>query len=303
SILLPYFIGLIIGAITMALTTINLTSTIYSVSINTTNHVCQNGDKCIFSDNNISKLYTSLSDLGIKKGAKLNKIPPNKAIKNKLILNSPQISEVYIEQKGVYITVNILEAKLPTNDIKTDLVATHSGIVVKTDIISGEPKVKIGDIVLKGDTLIKNTGTPANGTVVLRAFYHENAIFDEKQITYERTGKTENINNISLFGLELNSDKKSKFTLFEAEEKHKFLSVNTLLPIKLHQTTFYELRKKEETISFGLKEAEVKQTLQEKTKLLLPKNAEIKNTNFTVKQEGSRFLVTCYIETYLTLSI
>ena len=42
---------------------------------------------------------------------------------------------------------------------------------------------------------------------------------------------------------------------------------------------------------------------EEKTKLLVPENAEIKNTTFTVKQEGSRFLLTCYIETYLTLKI
>ena len=296
-------IGLLLGLIIMTLTTLNLTNSVQLITINSNNHVCQNGDKCIFIENNLLSVYNTLENLGVKKGVNINNIPSNKTIKNQLMKKHPQISEVFVEKKGVNILINIQEAKLPTNDIKTDLIAPHPGIVIKTDVTSGTLKVKIGDIVLKGDTLIKNTGTPASGTVVLRAFYHESTIYNETQITYERTGKTQNVNNLSLLGIKLNSSQKTNFNLYEAEEKYKYLSVNTLLPIKVHQTTFYELKKKEETISFGLKEAEIKQNLQDKTQHLLPENAEIKNTNFTIKQEGSRFLVTCYIETYLTLSI
>ena len=39
------------------------------------------------------------------------------------------------------------------------------------------------------------------------------------------------------------------------------------------------------------------------TKKQIPINSEIKNTTFTLKQETSRYLITCYIETYLTLEV
>jgi len=296
-------IGLLVGITVITLTTINLTSSISSVSINTANHSCQNGDKCILNEKNISQIYDSLENLGIKKGNSLKNIPTNKTIKTELIINHPQISEVYVEKKGVNVVVNILEAKLPTNEIKTDLIASHSGIVIKTDVSSGSLKVKLGDIVLKGETLIKNTGTPAKGTVVLRAFYHESTIYNETQITYERTGKTQHINSLSLFNIKLNNSKKTKFSLYETEEKHKYSSVNTLLPIKVHQTTYYELKKNEQIVPFELNRQSTLELLKEKTLLLVPQNAQVRNTTFTTKQEGSRFLVTCYVETYLTLSI
>ena len=287
-------IGLFTGIIIMLLTTINITSTIHSVSIYTQNHICQNGDKCIFNKKNISSLYDALASLGIKSGAKLNHIPSNIAVKTKLI---------FVEKKGVFDNVKILESKLPTNEVTTNLIAPHSGIVVKTDVTSGNLKVKIGDIVFKGDTLIENTGTPASGTVQLRAFYHENTIYNENQITYEKTGNVFYSNNLCFFGINLNSNKKPNFKLYETTEVQKYLSVNTLLPIKVHQTAYHELKMKETKVSFELKKEQIYKDLELKTRQLIPENAEIKNTKFTLKQEGSRFLITCYVETYLTLKI
>ena len=196
-----------------------------------------------------------------------------------------------------------MESKLPLNQIKTDLIAEHSGIVIKTNVTSGELKVKIGDIVLKGDTLIKNTGTPAKGSVVLRSFYHENLIFNEKQITYTRTGNKTNVNNLSLLGFKLNSTKNINYKIYETEVKNKYVSVNSILPIKLNQTTYYELEKKEITLSFEKEKDRLYKELEALTETKIPVNAEIKNTTFTLKQEDSRYLITCYKETYLTQEI
>ena len=296
-------IGLTVGIIAMLFTTFNMTNKIYSVNIITQNHTCQNGDQCIFNQNNIKKLYSSLELLGIKAGLNINNKLNMQTIKQKLMLEYDQISDVSIERKGVVYNVNILEAKLPTNQIKTNLIAEESGIVIKTNVTSGNLKVKIGDIILKGDTLIENTGTPACGTVTLRSFFHQNTIFNEEQITYERTGRSQNINNLELFSINIKSNQECNFAIYETEVKNKYLSVNTLLPIKLQQTTFYELKKKENLITFESQKEKLYSELETKTRLLIPEKAEIKNTNFTLKQEGSRYLITCYIETYLTFSI
>ena len=296
-------VGLIIGVITMALTTINITSNIYSVKITSQNHNCQNGEHCIFNESNISKLYASLESFGIKEGAKISNVSSYQKIKQELMIEFSQISDVSIQRKGVIYYVNILEAKLPTNQVKTNLIAEESGIVIKTNVTSGNLKVKIGDIVLKGDILIENTGTPACGTVTLRSFFHQNTIFNEEQITYERTGRSQINNNLEFFSINIKSNQECNFSIYETEITNKYLTVNSLLPIKLKQTTFYELKKKESLVTFESEKEKLYNELEEKTKLLVPLNAEIKNTTFTQKQEGSRYLITCYIETYLTLSI
>ena len=296
-------IGLILGIILMALTTLNLTNSVQTITINQKNHTCQNGDKCIFKEPNFTLLFTAIEDLGIKKNQKLTKLPSNKSIKNKLMLDFPQISDVSIKQNGVNVTIDILEAKLPTNEIKTNLVAPTNGIVIKTEVISGKLKVKNGDIVLKGDILIENTGTPAKGTVTLRSFVHESTIFNENQISYIKTGNKMHINNISLFGLKIKSNKKCNYKLFKTEQTHKYLSLNAILPIKLNQITYYELKKQENNITFESQKDSIYKELEEKTNKLIPLNAEIKNTSYTLKQEGSRYLITCYKELYLTLTI
>lgn len=296
-------IGLTVGIMIIALTTINLTNHVHKVEINTKNHSCQNGDSCIFNETNIANLYSKLESLGIKKNQKISKLPSNKDVKIELMSTFPQISEVYIQTKGVVVDVNILEAKLPTNSVKNNLVASENGIVIRLNVTSGKAKVKIGDVVLKGQTLIENTGTPVCGEVAIRAFYHQNTIFNENQITYQRTGRKKQVNSLSLFGINLKSNKKCNFNIYETQETNKYISLNSLLPIKLNQVTFYELEKKENHLSFDSQRDLIYKELEAKTKLLVPSNAEIKNTTFTTKQEGSRHLVTCYIETYLTLKI
>lgn len=296
-------IGLFVAIIVMLTTIINLTNKIQVVSFNNTNHTCQNGDQCIYTEDNFLILKKELENYNIKNNASIYSLPNNKELKTNLLIKFPQISDVFIERNGVQLNVNILESKLPLNQIKTDLIAEHSGIVIKTNVTSGELKVKIGDIVLKGDTLIKNTGTPAKGSVVLRSFYHENLIFNEKQITYTRTGNKTNVNNLSLLGFKLNSTKNINYKIYETEVKNKYVSVNSILPIKLNQTTYYELEKKEITLSFEKEKDRLYKELEALTETKIPVNAEIKNTTFTLKQEDSRYLITCYKETYLTQEI
>lgn len=296
-------LGLITGVIIMALTTLKLTKTIQEVNVNFSNHICQNGNQCVFYGDNLNSLYKELEAQGIKGGQSVYKLPSNKEFKQNIMLKFPQISDVSLKRQGVRINIEILEGKLPTNQIKTNLIAEESGIVIKTDVTSGKLKVKIGDIVLKGDTLIENTGTPACGTVILRSFYHENLIFNEKQTTYERTGNKMHINHLSMFGFNLKSSKICNYNLYETEISQKYLSVNSLLPIKINHTTYYELKKTDYTLSFNEAKDTLYKELEEKTRQLVPLNAKIKNTTYSLKQEGSRYLITCYIETYLTLSI
>ena len=293
-------IGLITATIIMLLTTFNLTNNIHQITLNTTNHTCQNQENCIFTEANKQKLYSSLSLLGIKHGGKIKNIQTNKKIKQILMLEFPQISDVTIKQKGVHVYVNILEAKLPVTLSNKNLIAQENGIVIKTDVTSGKLKVKLGDIVLKGQTLIEKTDNPVCGTVVLRTFYQENLIFNQEQIKYERTGKKVCFNDIQFLSLNFNSKIKNTFPLFEKSIEKSYLSVNNLLPIIITKTTLFELKKIEQFIPFESVQDQLKNSLKEQAVNKIPSNAQIKNTTFTTKQEGSRVLLTCYIETYLT---
>jgi len=296
-------IGLILGIIVCLFTILPFTNSICDVYIPHKNHTCSNGENCIFTENNIKLLNESLNSLGIYKGAKINKLISNTEIKHKLMLEYKQISDVSIQRKGVCLYVNILESKLPTNQTAQNLIATEKGIVIKTDVTSGKLKVKIGDVVLKGDTLIENTGNPACGTITLRSFFNESIIYNEEQTNYKRTGKSKTFNNISFFNLSSKSKNNINYQIYETDSSVFYPFKNNLLPIKIHRTTYYELEKIINTIPFDLVKDSLYEKLREQTRLKLPINAEEKNTTYTLKQEGSRYLINCYIEAYITLTI
>lgn len=296
-------VGLFLGIVIMGLTTINLTSKIHSVTHNNKNHICQNYDQCIYSKENITKVNKILANHGIEVDKKISQISSSKKIKNILMQEFPQISDVSINIKGTNISIDILEAKLPTNNITKNLVATENGIVIQTEVSSGILKVKNGDIVMKGDTLIEYNGTPVSGNITLRTFYNESTIFNENQVYFTPTKNKMHFNEISLFKLSIKNKINCKYSYYRVEKRHQYLSLNSLLPIKIKQTTFYELKKIEIYQPFETKKQAIYSSLETQIKQKIPPNSQIKNTSFTVKKEGSRYLINCYIETYLSLKI
>ncbi len=295
-------LGLIIGCLICLFSVLNLSSRVLAIHIVIDNHTCSNGEECIFQGENLEKLKECLKANGIYKQAPISSLPSNRELERSLMQSFKQVSGVNITVKGVHVYVDILEAKLQTIESDYRLTAEENGIVVSIDVTSGTSNVSLGDIVLKGQTLVSSSSNaPVSATIVLRSFYHESTIYNESQISYNRTGNTFTVNNLEIFNKSTTSSKTIPFSLYESETHKRFAFLNLFLPVKLSTTTYYELKAIETIVPYASMEENIKLNLTEKTRSLLPPNAEERNITFTTFQEGSRYRIDCYIETYLTI--
>ncbi len=294
-------LGIVVGAVIVAFVCLGLGKRVLSVEINTSGHICQNEEYCIFKGENLEKLKEVLSENGIFEGAQIRSLANNRQVERTLIKTFPQISSVTISRKGVRVFVDVLESKLPASMMTGDLVASESGIVLSMDIISGVPLVKNGDIVIKGQSLVRaSENVPVSAKIVLRSFFHDTTIYNENQIEYVKTGRTFTSHELSLFNHK--SEKKdAPFDLYEAKVTNEYVFYNLFLPLKSKVTTFFELEAKESVVPFEQKESDIKMSLYNKVKSALPINCEEVNTTYITYKEGPRTRVDCYIEVRLTL--
>lgn len=296
--------GLFLGAVVCFCFVFFSTNHIHSISFTNQNHVCENQEECIFCEKNKQKLDEVLETLGIKRGAKLPLQYSSREIERILMENFKQISGVTIVQKGVNLEIQIQEAKLKESEHLLSLVSPVSGIIVTNNVVSGECLVKNGDIVLEGQTLaIPKDNKKVSATFEIRTFFHENLVFSETQTTYHKTGKTQTINTLEIFNKKIGKENECSFTLFESQTKKRFAFFNLFLPFKTCSTTFFELEKQEQTIPFSAVEDELKQSLFEKTKALVPSSAVQKNTTFSVFRENDKVRLDCYVECILEVKV
>ena len=297
-------LGLFFGVLICLLPILSYTRKIQQVIYKNANHICQNDNQCIFHGENFANLKQRLEELGIKNGKPLPSKNNLRNIEKQLICDFDQISGATINVKGVYVLIDIVEAKLPEFETATDLVSPVSGIIISNYVTSGNPKDKNGDIVMKGQKLVEAVD---NSKIVakfeIRTFYHESLIYDENQTKYKKTGKQQTINSLSLFGITLKNDSKPKYTLYQTQNKTTYPFLNMFLPIKNQSITYFELEEIKENIPFETVENQLKEDLYLKTKQLLNSNSSERNTTFASIKEGSRTRLDCYIEAIYTLDL
>ena len=158
--------------------------------------------------------------------------------------------------KGQTLVVNIKEKLWPDEMYGefSPIISQKDGKITEINLISGTAKVKVGDIVQKGDVLIEPYTIDASGEVkkveakgeVYAQVYNEGSC-DHYQtyIQVERTGRVVEQNDITLFGLSIYSFKEDvNFQMYEVEYEDVNLTSNLFLPFKMRKTIHYELEEK-----------------------------------------------------------
>lgn len=296
--------GLILGVVLSIFIVIASTSRISYIEINSENHVCKNHEQCIFTKENQLALRNCLKKYGIETGEKLPNNLSYREIERNLMQEFKQISGVTLTQYGTKIRLEIQEANIPEKETASNLVAPVSGVVITNNIVSGKSSIKNGDIVLKGQTLVTpENGNPVSATFEIRTFYHENMVYSENITTYKKTGKTQTINSVSLFGQSIGKESKCKFALFESKTTKRYAFYNLFLPFISKSTTYYELKREEIVVPFEAAKEKLKQDLTLKTMALIPENATQRNITFATFKENDKTRLDCYIECILKVEI
>jgi hypothetical protein len=289
---LPYYIGGLFGIIFWIVLCIVQTSSILWVEYpQDENHVCQNGENCIFLEDNFAEIKEYLAELGVFVGNKnnINIRSLNLSVMAKFNL----VENCTVIKNGCKIVVKISEAAGQVEKTRVAIVAPQNCIIYSITTFSGVARVKAGDVVKQGDVLVEADGDIAPRAQILLQVYHTGmAIYNSNTQSLERTGKTQTVCSLSIFG-KTYGDSSPQFSLYETEQQTSFVAPNLFLPIVFTKTTIYELRIAEKYVPFEDVRSQI--LAEAKQNAISQVCGTILECNYSIVTEGNLTRVDCYI--------
>ena len=147
------------------------------------------------------------------------------------------------------------------------IVSQYDGVITKISLIQGTLKVKVGDIIQKGQILVEPKVVNSSGEefniqpkaqIYMDVWFEGEATHFDKQVITFRTGKKcENV-SVMLFGAEFyNNGVVCDFDSYESQQKTINLCNNNLLPFKIVKTTYFQLESQTIISTFEEKQDEI----------------------------------------------
>lgn len=288
----------------------------YAVSLNITNidivnnsseHICNNGEKCIFSQNNISELAVYFDEIGLKIGNKVSSINPLE-VERKIVAKFESVSSVTINKVGTHIKIELHEAQVEDNlkHNSLDIIAPENLKVLHINVSRGTPKVKAGDIVQKGQVLVKADGNKRAIAVVEATLYYKSSkVFCENQVVLRETGNQIKSSYISACGLDVfKKDIKSPYVYFDTIVEDKLVNDNLFFPLKVVTVTIKEMKEVSVFVDFNLVRRDLEYELLQKQEEIIGKDiTEPLTSSFVVTNIADGvYLLDCYTEVFKIIS-
>ena len=208
------------------------------------------------------KIAAELEKLGVAQGTLRSSIDTDN-LRQKLLLNMPELSWAAINLKGTKATVDVRERmttpEKQENTAPCNLKAARDGRIVAIRPTQGNAVVQVGDAVVAGDLLVSGTIEHKTGDT---SFVHSDgeiiasterslsftAAF--KQTETVRTGKVSTRRVLHFFGLDLPLYLGSVQFPYEKESNEEILQFDgQRLPIGVTTARFYETEKRTRTLS------------------------------------------------------
>ena len=195
-----------------------------------------------------------LDESGFAIGVDKNKIVLDEA--ENLVCNKlPQAKYAIVSIKGSTLFVEVYKKQQPQdivdfNEAK-NLYASCDGVVSRMVVVSGTPRVQVGDQVKKGQLLVEGVRTNTDGTtapvravgqVFAQVSYVGSAKFNQYKTTYKKTGENKKVFNLALFGFKT----KANVEIYENQTEERYVKTLFPLPVKIINTVVYQTEKQVE---------------------------------------------------------
>lgn len=226
------------------------------------------------------------------------------------------ISFVSVIKRGCYVVVDIKEKLTNTETDKnlSELSAKSScrGYVSGIEIYQGTAAVKVGDFVKVGSDLIlpyvldskgdKEYVVP-RGKIEISCFFDSAISHSDQVVTFERTGKSQTIYSLTLFGLEIYKHNEDfSFENFEIIETEQDLSHNNILPLKYKKKTIYELKEVIKQVDFDSEKENYVEKAKQNVFQQLPNGVIITNERQNIYGDGDKKFVQYIVEGKIVMS-
>ena len=237
--------GIILGVIFSCITILILERHIWHIEVHNNSRITE------------AQLLTMLEKYGVTLGVISTDIDGH-SIELKMQRELDDLGWIHLDINGSRMDVYISETNFPEEpeiSLKTpcNIVSERDGVIVETEVYSGELLHKKGSGIAKGSVIVSGTVNDTAGNILLT---HSSgkiiADFTEKLELYmpfttiekETTGKTETEKQLMLFGFSfpLYSDKVSRENKLCHEEIDSFSFFEMELPWKMKTSVFEEYR-------------------------------------------------------------
>ena len=196
-------------------------------------------------------LEQALSSMGVQPGMAKAALDPS-LLKDRLCAAAPEFSFVGVQLQGVRLLVEASPAisAPPLYEINRggDLVARCDGVVESVNVLAGVACVQPGDIVVRGQTLIRgdervtneiNRSISALGTVTAHTWHEGTASAPLTFAEEIRTGKSSQSSELRLMNLSWQLVRGESYPSEQLQEE--WLPIGGLfLPLQIRRTTLYE---------------------------------------------------------------
>lgn len=237
-------IGLFVGFACVIITTLVFSKTTFNFSITGLETLSR------------EEVLGVVEEFGVQYG-KINDFD-NDALEDYLLEKFPKISLVSVMTKGNTLCINIKEKFEGSTDVFEPITAPYTMLINEITIVSGTSLVKVGDVVMKGKSLVEpytimpdGTKAPCKAVAVIKGdiWFCGNVDFRTKENILVRTGKKLVVSELKF--ADKTMLKQSKAVEFEHYEVEKTSTQvrNFFLPFGYHKTTYYECEYKEITRS------------------------------------------------------
>ena len=300
--------GMAFGAIFAFVLFFSCVQCVWSVEVaKDEKHSCTNGERCIFAESNLIELKAYIDALGVSQGARTSSVLSNRSQVERAITSKfDGVASCSIEVVGTRAIVHVFEAVLESAGTQNvfDLVAPQNGIVKKVVVSAGEPRVKAGDMVQKGQVLVKGTsGKKAMASVHMVLIFEKSKVYSEDSLEVVETGEVVEFSHLDVCGVSWGA-KNVEMQEYENDSYKKEVTTlnicpNLFVPINKVMIKYKKLKSQLTTTKFS---REIEDRIVDKLTSELESAAKLSHTeNYKVTSHTSEissgvFEIDCYLE-------
>jgi len=239
------------------------------------------------------KIMKCLYDKGLKEGSFKGRLD-RRHIENQILINMPELSWIGIQIKGTKAVVEVVEKReeplIISRTDACDIVAAKDGVIAKLLVLSGDPLVKDGASVRKGQKLVTGIILRENleprqihslAQISARTWYEDAEEIPLQQIEYKSTGKVAKQYKLKLLNKEFSRKRSVDFKDFNEyiKERNLISFGDYIFPVKLIEYRSEELVPTIKTLMVNEAKERCMERLSARIKLQIPEGAVILNRN------------------------
>lgn len=258
------------------------------------------------------KLLQNLAKHGIRHGAYKRNLDTS-SIANKVVIDMPELWWVSIQLKGTKALVRVVETQNPPpmidRSIPCNIVAAKDGIIHEMLVLEGEPVVKVGDTVRKGQLLVSGViedqetydvrYVHAMAEINARTWYEGTGTWGFDKPVTKRTGRkaVQKFLDLGKWVIEYHVDE-IPFKKYEVSEKRvPFIDQRGLIPITMIVREYYEVEEIQSDTKLQRVKEKASDIAYQNARKIIPDHVKVvdKRVKYDII-EGKEVKATVYIE-------